>query len=82
MYTMVVGRNVLGENHLSTLGIMESLGSTYRGQGRWKEAEELDERVMETRKRVLEEEHPDTLASMHSLVSTYIGLDAAHLAPV
>jgi len=39
--------------------------------GRWKEAEELEVQVMETRKRVLGEEHPDTLTSIDSLASTY-----------
>ncbi|KAL8636885.1 MAG: hypothetical protein Q9228_005779 [Teloschistes exilis] len=39
--------------------------------GRWKEAEELEVRVMQTRKRVLGEEHPDTLTSMANLASTY-----------
>jgi hypothetical protein len=34
--------------------------------GRWKEAEELDVQVMETRKQVLGE-HPDTLTSMNNL---------------
>jgi len=39
--------------------------------GRWKEAEELEVRVVETTKRVLGEEHPDTLSSMANLASTY-----------
>ncbi|KAI4260721.1 MAG: hypothetical protein LQ352_000113 [Teloschistes flavicans] len=39
--------------------------------GRWKEAEELEVRVMQTRKRVLGEEHPSTLSSMANLASTY-----------
>jgi tetratricopeptide (TPR) repeat protein len=39
--------------------------------GRYNEAEELFEQVMETRKRVLGDEHPDTLASMANLASTY-----------
>ncbi|KAF2176927.1 hypothetical protein K469DRAFT_810815, partial [Zopfia rhizophila CBS 207.26] len=38
-----------------------------RNQGRWKEAEELEVQVMETRKRLLGAEHPDTLTSMYSL---------------
>jgi len=38
------------------------LALTYREQGRWKEAEELE---------VLGEEHPDTLTSMANLASTY-----------
>ena len=41
--------------------------------GRWKEAEELEVRVMEARKRVLGEEHPDTLVSIGNLASTYRG---------
>ncbi|MDI1492405.1 MAG: hypothetical protein OHK93_003619 [Ramalina farinacea] len=49
---------------------MANLASTYRNQGRWKEAEELEVRVMETRKRVLGEEHPDTLTSMANLAFT------------
>jgi tetratricopeptide (TPR) repeat protein len=47
------------------------LASTYRNQGRWKEAEELDVQVVETRKRVLGTEHPDTLTSIANLASTY-----------
>jgi hypothetical protein len=46
---------------------MGNLASTYRNQGRWKEAEELEVQVMETRKRVLGQEHPDTLTSMGNL---------------
>lgn len=38
---------------------------------RWKEAEELEIQVMETRKRVLGEEHPDTLSSMANLALIY-----------
>ncbi|KAH8724301.1 hypothetical protein GQ44DRAFT_618470, partial [Phaeosphaeriaceae sp. PMI808] len=41
--------------------------------GRWKEAEELEVQVMETRKRVLGEEHPDTLTSMNNLAFTLKG---------
>jgi hypothetical protein len=40
-------------------------------QGRWKEAEELFLRVMETRERMLGEEHADTLTNMANLASTY-----------
>jgi hypothetical protein len=32
---------------------MANLTSTYRSQGRWKKAEDLEVQVMETRKRVL-----------------------------
>ena len=50
---------------------MANLASTYRNQGRWKEAEELQAKEMETRKRVLGEEHPDTLTSMDNLALTW-----------
>ena len=39
--------------------------------GRWKEAEELWVRVIETRKRVLGEEHPKTLTSIANVALTY-----------
>jgi hypothetical protein len=45
--------------------------SRQEDSGRWKEAEELEVKVMETRKRVLGQEHPGTLASMANLASTY-----------
>ncbi|OHW96949.1 TPR domain protein, partial [Colletotrichum incanum] len=48
---------------------MANLASTYWNQGRWKEAEELDVRVMETSSRVLGDEHPHTLTSMANLAS-------------
>ncbi|KAL0929533.1 kinesin light chain [Colletotrichum truncatum] len=57
----------LGNEHPSTLTSMANLAATYRNQGRWKEAEELEVQVMETFKRVLGEEHPDTLTSMANL---------------
>ena len=60
-------KRVLGEEHPDTLMSMSNLASTYRKQGRRKEAEVLEALVMETRKRVLGEEHPDTLLSMANL---------------
>jgi len=50
---------------------MANLASTYRNQGRWKEAEDLFVQVMETSKRVLGVEHPSTLTSMANLASTF-----------
>jgi len=58
---------VLGKEHPDTLSSMANLASTYWNQGRLKEAEELEVRVIETRKRVLGEEHPDKLSSMANL---------------
>ncbi|KAF2725921.1 hypothetical protein K431DRAFT_214502 [Polychaeton citri CBS 116435] len=61
----------LGVEHPDTLSSMNNLASTYRNQGRWKEAEQLDAKVVETRSAVLGAEHPDTLTSMNNLASTY-----------
>ncbi|CAI7580765.1 unnamed protein product, partial [Penicillium glandicola] len=44
--------------------------STFRNQGRWEEAEQLDVQVMETRKTKLGVYHPDTLTSMANLAHT------------
>jgi len=63
---METRKRVLGQEHPDTLTSVANLASTYRNQGRWKEAEELDVQVMETRKRVLGQEHPDTLNSVVS----------------
>ncbi|OCK76785.1 hypothetical protein K432DRAFT_305603 [Lepidopterella palustris CBS 459.81] len=49
---------------------MANLASTYSNQGRWKEAEELEMLVMETRKRSIWAEHPSTLTSMNNLTFT------------
>jgi len=48
-----------------------SLASTYRNQGRWKEAEELQVKAIETRNTVLGAEHPSTVNSMNSLACTW-----------
>ena len=45
---------VLGEEHSSTLSSMINLALTYRGQGRWKEAEEL-----EVKKTTLDHQHSE-----------------------
>jgi hypothetical protein len=43
---------------------MANLAATYRNQGRWKEAEELQVEVMKKRKQVLGDDHPHTLTSI------------------
>jgi hypothetical protein len=50
---------------------MGELASTYRKQGRWREAEHLEVLVVEARKRTLGKKHPQTLMSMDNLASTY-----------
>ena len=64
-------RNIGGRNSWVVKLFKNNLASTYRDQGRWKEAEELFVQVMETSKRVRGQEHPSTLTSMANLASTY-----------
>ena len=67
----VQNEKILGLEHPSTLHNMSGLASTYRNQGRWKEANELEVQVMETCLRVLGLEHLDTLTSIANLASTF-----------
>ena len=64
---METRKRVLGEEHPDTLTSIGNLALTYRNQGRWKEAEQLEVQVLEMTKRVLGEEHPSTLTSMANL---------------
>jgi hypothetical protein len=66
----VIARKMEAE-HPDTLTSMANLASTYRNQGRWKEAEELEVQVMEIRKQVLGPEHLDSLTSMANLAYTF-----------
>jgi tetratricopeptide (TPR) repeat protein len=47
------------------------VGQVLWEEGRWKEGEELDVKVMEARRRVLGEEHPDTITAKANLATTY-----------
>ena len=76
LFLMETRKEVLGVEHPSTLTIMANLATTYRNQGRWKEAKELFMQVVETSSRVLGLEHPSTLTIsmltiMANLASTY-----------
>ncbi|KFY90176.1 hypothetical protein V498_06140, partial [Pseudogymnoascus sp. VKM F-4517 (FW-2822)] len=55
---------VLGLEHLDTLTSMANLATTLWCQRHWKEAKDIERRVMETRQRVLGYEQPDTLMAM------------------
>jgi hypothetical protein len=48
-----------------------NFGLVLSESGYWKEVEELEIQVMETRKKVLGAEHPDTLIAMGNLASTF-----------
>jgi tetratricopeptide (TPR) repeat protein len=68
---LTIRETLLGAEHPSTLTSKANLASTYRNQGRWKEAEELEVQVMETSSRVLGAEHPSTLTRIANLASTF-----------
>jgi hypothetical protein len=53
---------------------MANLASTYRNQGRWDAAEELEVQVIEIRKERLGADHPDTLTSINNLAFTCKGI--------
>jgi tetratricopeptide (TPR) repeat protein len=53
------------------LWLASKCAAALSSDGRYDDAEELQEQVMQTRKRVLSDEHPDTLTSMANLASTY-----------
>lgn len=61
----------LGPDHLETLISLAIIASTYRNQGRWTEAEELQSELVEATQRLLGLEHPSTLTSIINLASTY-----------
>ena len=58
---------MLGAEHPDMLTNMANLASTYRNQGRWAVAEELQATELEICLRVLGQEHPDTLTSKANL---------------
>ncbi len=68
---MEMRMRVLGTKHPETLTSMNNLASTYRNQGRLKEAEELQAKEWDICKRTLGAEHPNTLTSMNNLADTY-----------
>jgi tetratricopeptide (TPR) repeat protein len=68
---MQTRRRVLGNQHPSTLSIMNNLALTYTYQGRWKEAEQLQAQVVQTMKMVLGNEQPYTLAAILNLSMIY-----------
>jgi hypothetical protein len=60
---METRRRKLSEDRPDMLGSTANLALTYKTQGRWKEAQQLQLPGMETRSRKLVEDHPDMLAN-------------------
>jgi non-specific serine/threonine protein kinase/serine/threonine-protein kinase len=67
-----IQRRVLGPEHPSTLGTMQSLSDIYLHQGRYAEAETMLRDTLDTRRRILGPDHPDTLKSMNDLGLVFI----------
>ena len=61
MQVMETRKRIWAQEHPHTLSSMASLAATFRKQGRWNEAEELDVQVLGARKKVLGQEHLATL---------------------
>ena len=77
---MKTSKGILGLEHPSTLTSMANLASTYQNQRRWKEAEDLQLQVIDTRKGILGLEHPSTLTSMVNLAFTLRSLSKNEIA--
>jgi tetratricopeptide (TPR) repeat protein len=68
--TLGIARRILGSEDLTTLGLMNNLGSTLDYEGRYTEAEKLQRDLFEIQRRVLGPQHPDTLLTMDNLNNT------------
>ena len=58
---------MLGAEHPATLTAAGNLAQTLSSQGELARAQELEEGVLEARRRVLGDEHPDTLKAAGNL---------------
>ena len=58
------------EEHPHTLSIMNNLANSLRQQGNYTSARELEEQVLEVRRRIQGEEHPGTLICKSNLASS------------
>jgi Tetratricopeptide repeat len=59
----------LGEDHPDTLTSVSNLALVLQYQGKYEQAEEMNQRALTERKEVLAVGHPDTLTSVNSLAS-------------
>jgi len=60
----------LGAEHPDTLAAMNNLAATLADQGELDSARQLQEQVLEARRRVVGPQHPDTLAALNNLAYT------------
>ena len=68
---VAVVEGVLGPDHPDTLGLRNNLALVYKSVGRFGEAIELFEQVLDERKRLLGADYPDTLTTRSNLASVY-----------
>lgn len=61
----------IGEEHPDTLDHMNNLALTYQNLGRYNEALDLQEPLLEVSKQVMGEGHPNTLTHTNNLALTY-----------
>jgi tetratricopeptide (TPR) repeat protein len=66
-----LSHSLADENNEERLRLASKCATTLLSDGRYEEAEELFNEVMDAKKRVLSDEHPDTLTSISNLASTY-----------
>jgi hypothetical protein len=63
-------KDVVGEEHPSTLASMGNLAGVLSRQGKYEQAEEMHRRTLELKETVLGKEHPSTLTSVYCLAHT------------
>ena len=66
--------DVLGPDHPVTLAVRNNLAGAYRSVGRFAEAIELFEQVLDEHKRLLGPDHPDTLKTRNNLAGAYLSV--------
>jgi serine/threonine protein kinase len=67
---LALRRQVLGRDHLETVGAMNDVAIIYEHQARYKEAEKLHAEVVDVKRRTLGPEDPSTLKSMNNLATS------------
>jgi tetratricopeptide (TPR) repeat protein len=68
---LVICEQLLGSEHLETLGIVQRLAFLYLDLGKYEEAEPMYLRALEARERLLGSEYPDTLHTVNNLAFFY-----------
>ncbi|KAF7361592.1 TPR-like protein [Mycena sanguinolenta] len=71
-------KQILGEDHPNTIGIMNNLGNIYQHLGDYQNAKDLRVSVLEKWKKILGEAHPHTIGAMGNLGNIYRHLGDYH----